>query len=616
VAATFALTSGGSAQTITTVGNITALSITNTIIRWNGASAGSLCGIAGGAEGRIVIVENVTAGQTLTLKHQSTTDATTGNRLITPDAADVAVAPGEIAALVYDNSTTRWRVLGPDSTYAVAAATIGTAAAGTAGTKPSRGDHVHGAGGGTPVTQAYSDVAAAGSGPAAAFFDHKHGMPASGGASYATPALTLGTSNAAGAAGTGIRSDASVAVFDATAPVTQAYADAAATGSQAFAARRDHKHGMPAAETAGSVALSGTPDTSTATGAITALAVTNATWRWNAASGATLHGIAGGTEGRIVVIKNVTTAQTLVIANQSATETTAGNRIINPSAANINLAPGESILASYDNSTARWYTIGFDSTYAGVPAYGSALGTTGTAGAKPSRGDHAHPVQRGPDVQVFTSGSGNWTKPVTSYIPSYVVIECVGGGGSAGGCAATAAGARAVATGGGGGGYARKTIAASSLGATEPYAVGAGGSAPAAGGNNGNAGGDSTFGAASPSWGTQVKGSGGTGGNAGASSTAGLTNAGVAGGAASGGDINVPGGDTADGRINGGPVVAQTSNGGTSVLGGGARAIDAAVGTAGKAYGGGGGGGSLGQSASAIAGAAGAAGVIIVTTYF
>lgn len=62
-----------------------------------------------------------------------------------------------------------------------------------------------------------------------------------------TPALTLGTSNSAGAASTGIRTDATIAAFDSTVPVTQAFGDAAATGSAGVAARRDHKHGMPRA---------------------------------------------------------------------------------------------------------------------------------------------------------------------------------------------------------------------------------------------------------------------------------------------------------------------------------------------------------------------------------
>jgi hypothetical protein len=63
---------------------------------------------------------------------------------------------------------------------------------------------------------------------------------------FATPGLTLGTANSAGVATTLIRSDATVAAFDATAPSTQAFGDAASAGSAAVAARRDHVHGMPA----------------------------------------------------------------------------------------------------------------------------------------------------------------------------------------------------------------------------------------------------------------------------------------------------------------------------------------------------------------------------------
>jgi hypothetical protein len=74
-----------------------------------------------------------------------------------------------------------------------------------------------------------------------------YGFPTGGGGvSGGTPALTLGTTNATGTATTGILTDASIAVFDATVPTTAAASDAAATGSAAFAARRDHRHGMPA----------------------------------------------------------------------------------------------------------------------------------------------------------------------------------------------------------------------------------------------------------------------------------------------------------------------------------------------------------------------------------
>lgn len=70
------------------------------------------------------------------------------------------------------------------------------------------------------------------------------------GVSYATPAIALGTAAAAGAASTAIRSDSTIVAFDATAPVTQAFGDSAATGSAAFAAHRDHRHGMPASPSA------------------------------------------------------------------------------------------------------------------------------------------------------------------------------------------------------------------------------------------------------------------------------------------------------------------------------------------------------------------------------
>lgn len=67
-----------------------------------------------------------------------------------------------------------------------------------------------------------------------------------GGSIAGTPALTFGTAAAAGSSGTFINSDATLPIFDATVPTTQAFSDAAAVGAAGVAARRDHKHGMPA----------------------------------------------------------------------------------------------------------------------------------------------------------------------------------------------------------------------------------------------------------------------------------------------------------------------------------------------------------------------------------
>lgn len=60
--------------------------------------------------------------------------------------------------------------------------------------------------------------------------------------SFGTPALTLSTSNAAGAASTAIRTDATILAFDATTPATSTLGGAGATGAAAVAARRDHVH--------------------------------------------------------------------------------------------------------------------------------------------------------------------------------------------------------------------------------------------------------------------------------------------------------------------------------------------------------------------------------------
>lgn len=98
-----------------------------------------------------------------------------------------------------------------------------------------------------PVTQAFGDSAATGSAGKAARRDHKHGMPAA--PSGGTPALTLSTTNSAGSASTFVKTDATIAAFDATVPTTSAPGDAAAAGSAGVAARRDHVHGREATAT-------------------------------------------------------------------------------------------------------------------------------------------------------------------------------------------------------------------------------------------------------------------------------------------------------------------------------------------------------------------------------
>jgi len=130
-----------------------------------------------------------------------------------------------------------------DATTPAASPLGGSGATGSAG-KAARRDHVHAV---TGALDDLSDVTA----PSPSTNDvlswnGSAWVPvAPGGASFATPAIALGTAAAAGAASTVIRSDATIVAFDTTDPTTIAYGDSASTGAAAVAARRDHKHGAP-----------------------------------------------------------------------------------------------------------------------------------------------------------------------------------------------------------------------------------------------------------------------------------------------------------------------------------------------------------------------------------
>lgn len=62
---------------------------------------------------------------------------------------------------------------------------------------------------------------------------------------FASPNLTLSTSNSSGTSGA-LRADDTILVYDTTVPGTIAYAASAATGDTATASRRNHVHGMAA----------------------------------------------------------------------------------------------------------------------------------------------------------------------------------------------------------------------------------------------------------------------------------------------------------------------------------------------------------------------------------
>lgn len=130
-----------------------------------------------------------------------------------------------------------------------------------------RADHKHDISTAAAGASAVGDTAAEGTATSLARSDHRHSREA-----FATPAIVLGSAAAAGVATTPIRSDSTIAAFDATAPTTSGVGDAAAVGSVAFAARRDHRHGREAFAT-NTFAYS----TATAAGVATTLVRSDAT---------------------------------------------------------------------------------------------------------------------------------------------------------------------------------------------------------------------------------------------------------------------------------------------------------------------------------------------------
>lgn len=105
---------------------------------------------------------------------------------------------------------------------------------------------------------------AAGTTAATARIDHAHAF------TNDVPAPILGTTNAVGTVGSVMSSNASLAIFDTVSPTTIGFADSAAVGTAAFAARRDHAHASPAASTA---PIDGSSDAaSNATGTSAAIA--------------------------------------------------------------------------------------------------------------------------------------------------------------------------------------------------------------------------------------------------------------------------------------------------------------------------------------------------------
>jgi hypothetical protein len=264
---------------------------------------------------------------------------------------------------------------------------------------------------------------------------------------------------------------------------------------------------------------------------------------------------------------------------------------------------------------------------AGVPSILAGPGTTGkilqsNAAAAPSFSTATYPSTAGTSGNFLKSDGTNWSSsalPVFSvvvqtftssgtYTPTsgmkYCTIEVVGGGG--GGAASNAPGASQCSTGGGGGGggYARKTVTAATIGASQTVTIGTGGTAGTAGGGGGT-GVTTSVGAIVSATG----GVGGTGSGAGANTFPNGGNGGVG----SSGDINSYG--NAGGNGAGSATYSMGGPGGSSYFGGGSSTTKDNPGVVGNVYGGGGSGAGSSASQAGRDGGDGGKGVCIITEY-
>lgn len=214
-------------------------------------------------------------------------------------------------------------------------------------------------------------------------------------------------------------------------------------------------------------------------------------------------------------------------------------------------------------------------------------------------------------VQVFTSGTPTYTP--TSGL-QYCTLEVVGGGGGGGSVPATSAAQVAAGAGGGAGGYARKTVTAATIGASQTVTVGAGGNGGAAGAANTGATGSTS------SVGSIVSATGGFGGPGGNVITAvGTSNGpGGVGGNGASGDFNTYGGSGGIGICIFATNAAFGGLGGQGPFSGsGTSQPLAAAGSNSVANtGSGGSGGSAGASnGTGSAGGNGGSGIVIITEF-
>lgn len=120
-----------------TSSDFTASVVQSSLIRLTGSTASDVHGLTSSADAKQIFLYNNT-NQTITIKHQSGTESTAANRIITSDGQDLTLSSGKSIQLGYDSAQSRWIVLSTSESSASSSGTKnyivnGDASAGTAG---------------------------------------------------------------------------------------------------------------------------------------------------------------------------------------------------------------------------------------------------------------------------------------------------------------------------------------------------------------------------------------------------------------------------------------------------------------------------------------------------
>lgn len=94
-------------QAVPTAASITGLVVNASNLVFTGSTATSLHGIAADSLPKVLELYNPSSAA-VTLKHQSGTEGTAANRLLSPTGADVVIAAGYTARLIYNTTALRW----------------------------------------------------------------------------------------------------------------------------------------------------------------------------------------------------------------------------------------------------------------------------------------------------------------------------------------------------------------------------------------------------------------------------------------------------------------------------------------------------------------------------